>query len=1278
MRNQYSIKRFVLLIALVNAIIVSTSQFSNGQTLPYTFKNNTSFADDEIYIAMVGIINGGNVWINCKTSSVNQMSLSDNTVQGPIYSGNKGPGGNALYANCFTKLSDIPNKTIAIPQIAGCRILISFKSQLYLYFFGFSGGYAAPDLANTTDPSKGIRYEMIELTWGTNGLWSNTTRVDSYQYPMGLEVWGNSNYYMKVGELKNNADIIAEWKANVPAEFQGCLGSDSVIKFPTKTAAFLSGGANVNYLVPYINSIWTKYSTVDLVFGAGTEGVWRGRVNGNQFNFTRPADGATAVITRQPTNQEAMEGSGVMATGTTLDKVIQAQVCAAITRHAIDLTVAGGVQQDWSDDSKYYQTPLYNWYCKFWHQPDITYNKLSYTFCYDDVYNKSSTINCPSPTKALITIGGFANTIPQPPPVEEPYNASRLVIPGVIEAEEYDKGGEGLGYHDSNTGNTGGKFRQDDVDIETSSDLGGGYDVGWINTGEWLNYSVTVKETGSYSFIFRTASLNGGGAVHIAMDGTTIGSTTIASTGGWQVWANAVLKNIALTAGDHILTLYIDAGGFNCNSIAVVKEMPSSTNSGYLHASGKNIINNNGNYIIRAVNLGNWMIQEPYMMQMTGFAGTQHEIKTFIEGLIGIDKTQQFYNAWLSNSVQKSDIDSLAAWGFNTIRLPMHYNLFTLPIEQEPDTAKQTWLEKGFALTDSVIAWCTAHSMYVILDLHATPGGQGRNASISDYDTTKPSLWQSQQNKNKTIALWKMLAARYAHNPWVGGFDLINETNWSFSSNNTGWDETLNIPLKNLMVDLSSAIRQVDNNHILYIEGNSFANNYSGLSPVWDNNMAYSFHKYWNSNDESSLNFIFYMRDTYNVPIWLGETGENSNFWFTKCRELAESNNIGWSFWPLKKLGSINSPFSVKVSAGYQSILDYGNGKGQKPNSDLAFAALMDLTEKVKTQNLGYNKDVTDALFRQFGNTQTKPYANLTVPGTINAIDYDMGLQGYSYNDNDFQDTNGGSWNDGWAGRNDGVDLQWSTTEQAYTMGWTNPGEWVSYTCNTIQAGQYQFRIRYASISTDTVDLTLDGKTICTFIVPPTGGWDTWQNAAYSATVAVAAGSHLLKIVFRNGNINIRSIQSVPGITTQTISLQKGWNLISTNVTPTDSSIASIFAGLDVEEIKTMDAFWRKGQNSYFNSLKTITTAQGYLIYMNSATTLSIIGTPIVIRNSQFIIDSSWQLIGCPYQSSTPLSSLFDASTVSIIKNFDGFWMPTGTINSIQNLDSGKAYFIRK
>ncbi|HUP12821.1 MAG TPA: beta-1,3-glucanase family protein [Niastella sp.] len=143
-------------------------------TVPFTFSNNSAFTDANVFVAVVGIINDNHVWLDTKNGAVHLMNAADNTVAGPVIGGNQGPGGNARYANCFAKLSEIPNRTINIPGIAGCRILISFNSQLFLYFFGASGapsGYAAPNLANPTDPNQGIRYEMIELSNAANGLW---------------------------------------------------------------------------------------------------------------------------------------------------------------------------------------------------------------------------------------------------------------------------------------------------------------------------------------------------------------------------------------------------------------------------------------------------------------------------------------------------------------------------------------------------------------------------------------------------------------------------------------------------------------------------------------------------------------------------------------------------------------------------------------------------------------------------------------------------------------------------------------------------------------------------------------------------------------------------------------------------------------------------------------------------------------------------------------------------------------------------------------------------
>jgi len=614
MRLNFTLVFFAVLFCLGIAQV-------KAQNVPYTIKNNSTFADADLYVAIVGIVNNAHVWIDCKTGAVKPMSVSDNTVTGPTYGGNTGPGANSKYANCFAKLTEIPSKTINIPAIAGCRIFISVKSQLYFYFFGSTGapsGYSAPNLANSTDPNQGIRYEIIELTNGSNGLWTNTTRVDSYQYPMGLEVWGNNAYYKKVGELKTHDQIVAQWKASAPTEFQSTIDANGIIKFPSKTPAFQAGGAYVNYLQPYIDAIWSKYSSADLVFGVANEGVWRGRVSGNTFNFTRSTDGATAVISNKPTNLEAMEGSGVMASGARLDLVIQAQICAAINRHAIDLTVAGGVQQDFSVDSKYYQTALYNWYCKFWHQADISYQQLTYAFCYDDVFDKSSTINCPSPTSVLITFGGFAGaTVPvtgvslntaslnlakgatsQLTATIAPSNATNTAVsyassntavatvsatglvtavaPGTATITVTTTDGGKTASCAVTVSNSAfavpGKIEAENyssmlgVQTEATTDTGLGLNVGWIDATDYMNYNVNVATAGTYKVEFRIASTVATGVIQLKNGSNVLGSVTLPNTGGWQVW-QTVSFNVPLAAGAQTLQVYVPSGGYNINWI---------------------------------------------------------------------------------------------------------------------------------------------------------------------------------------------------------------------------------------------------------------------------------------------------------------------------------------------------------------------------------------------------------------------------------------------------------------------------------------------------------------------------------------------------------------------------------------------------------------------------------------------------------------------------------------------------------------------------------------
>jgi hypothetical protein len=622
-----------MVLLLVFSLLTAGKSWSQA-TVPFTLYNNSAFTDANVYVAVVGIINGNHVWIDGKTGAVRLMNASDNTVAGPVIGGNQGPGGNHLYANCFAKLSEIPNKIINIPGIAGCRILISFNSQLYLYFFGASGapsGYAAPNLANPTDPNQGIRFEMIELTNATNGLWANTTRVDSYQYPMGLEVWGNAGFYKKVGELKTHAQILSQWQSSAPAAFAGCYdATNGIIKFPSKTAAFQSGGAQANYFGSYIDAIWSKYTSGNLVFSAGDAGTWSGRVSGNVFTFTRASDGQVGTISNKPTNTEVMEGSGVLASGGQWDKVVQAQICAAINRHAIDLNLATGATQDFATDSKYYVTSPFNWYCKFWHQPDISYNSLTYSFCYDDVFDKSSTINAPSPVRATITVGGYAgltNTgvatmykdcnyagyaVALNPGT---YTLSQLNAQGILNNDissiKVNAGYKVTLYNDDNFGGTTLVKTGDDaclvddswndlasslkveanatvsnviqaesytymsgVQLETTTDAGGGQNVAYIDAGDWMSYDVTIPVTGTYRIIYRVASPNSNMTLRLEKDAgaTQLGSVTIPNTGGWQNWAN-VAHNVTLPAGTYSIGIATATGGFNINYLTITDNL---------------------------------------------------------------------------------------------------------------------------------------------------------------------------------------------------------------------------------------------------------------------------------------------------------------------------------------------------------------------------------------------------------------------------------------------------------------------------------------------------------------------------------------------------------------------------------------------------------------------------------------------------------------------------------------------------------------------------------
>ena len=530
---------------------------------------------------------------------------------------------------------------------------------------------------------------------------------------------------------------------------------------------------------------------------------------------------------------------------------------------------------------------------------------------------------------------------------------------------------------------------------------------------------------------------------------------------------------------------------------------------GFVHADGTRIVDGTGNSVLkRGMGLGGWLVPEGYMLHTEAQSPTT--IRADIVDVIGETATDQFYSAYHQNYVTREDIHELAAWGFDHVRMPFHYNMFS--------HARGVPNEWGFEVTDSLIAWCSEVGMHVVLDMHCAPGGQN-HGPISDSDGPA-RLWLADSNKTHTMMIWEAIATRYADEPWIGGYDLLNEPVLA---------EGVSLQdFRRLYMDLTTVIRAVDINHILFIEGNWYATDFNGLTPPFDDNMGYSFHKYWSTNSLGSINSYLNMRDAYDVPLWMSETGENSNAWFHDAVQLFEENNVGWCWWTTKKVDTITSPYSAARPAAYNQLRDYWRTGNNKPSPSVAEAILMELAENLKTENCTLRPGVVASLFDPDYNIQSKPFKDHLIPGTILMADYDLGNQGIAYNDNVYQTVhwdNYTAWNSGYQYRNDGVDIELGQSGTP-SVGFTEDGEWLRYTLNAEQGGSYSLEIEVASPSSSGyLRLYIDGQQINqTIETPITGGWQNWQ-AIHLDDISISAGSHVLTFEIFEAGFNLRFME---------------------------------------------------------------------------------------------------------------------------------------------------------
>jgi aryl-phospho-beta-D-glucosidase BglC (GH1 family) len=377
----------------------------------------------------------------------------------------------------------------------------------------------------------------------------------------------------------------------------------------------------------------------------------------------------------------------------------------------------------------------------------------------------------------------------------------------------------------------------------------------------------------------------------------------------------------------------------------------------FITTRGKEIVSPNGKpLLLKGINLGNWLLPEGYMFKFKT-TNSPRLIQAAISELVGEDEARRFWKTYRDNYITRDDISFIKRSGFNSVRVPFSYRLFV------SDGVGPGLEGPGYELLDRVVDWCRREGLYVILDMHAAPGGQtGDNI---DDSFGYPFLFESSESQELTVNLWRKIAARYRNEATVIGYDLLNEPIAHYFD-----AASLNPKLEPLYRRIVSGIREIDKNHIIFLGGAQWDTNFKVFGPPFDPKLAYTFHKYWMTVNQEAIQEYLNFRDKYNVPVWMGESGENTDEWIDSFRKLLEAHNIGWCFWPYKKLDATSCIVSINSPADWAAIVAFAEGprstfeevRKHRPPKERAQKALSDYLERIKFANCQINQDYLKAL----------------------------------------------------------------------------------------------------------------------------------------------------------------------------------------------------------------------------------------------------------------------------------------------------------------------------
>ncbi|MDE6081777.1 MAG: glycoside hydrolase family 5 protein, partial [Muribaculaceae bacterium] len=328
--------------------------------------------------------------------------------------------------------------------------------------------------------------------------------------------------------------------------------------------------------------------------------------------------------------------------------------------------------------------------------------------------------------------------------------------------------------------------------------------------------------------------------------------------------------------------------------LSLLSSLSSFGAEGFLHVKGQDIVTADGEkYYIQGTNLGNWLNPEGYMFGFRKCNAPRMINDAFCQ-MVGPDAPARFWKEFKDNYITEADVHFIASTGANTIRLPFHYKLFT-----DEDYMGLTSNQDGFQRVDSVVNWCRNNGLHLILDMHDAPGGQTGD-NIDDSCGGYPWLMVSPESQQQFCQIWKEIASRYADEPVILGYELINEPVATYFGEE---EASLNTALVDVLKMGLAAIREVDCNHIVLIGSPQWNSNFKPLEGVDfnDSNIMYTCHRYGGDPTPEAIRSYIDFRDAVNLPMYMGEIGHNTDQWQADFVKTMKDNNISYTFWPYKK-----------------------------------------------------------------------------------------------------------------------------------------------------------------------------------------------------------------------------------------------------------------------------------------------------------------------------------------------------------------------------------------